>query len=133
MESQNELPLPFRNKNARMPNKIHQTVYRSRRMIKWIETSETSDLEKCSEAPKKQAKKTSNLLWTWMHCLKGITQKNPVEVRLTANVGILHTLEFTRRKVLFDCCTEYKGESPNNELKSGLDLKNQIVGVLIKL
>ena len=46
--------------------------------------------------------------------------------------GVNHPRKPDKIRVVFDCSAEYKGSSLNKELISGLDLTNQIVGVLTR-
>ena len=46
--------------------------------------------------------------------------------------GVYNENKPNKIRVVFDCSTEYQGRSLNNELMSGPDLTNQIIGVLIR-
>ena len=46
--------------------------------------------------------------------------------------GVYNANKPNEIRVVFDCSTEYQKRSLNNELMSGPDLTNQIIGVLIR-
>ena len=46
--------------------------------------------------------------------------------------GVVHQAKPWKVRVVFDCNAEYRGTSLNNQLISGPDLANQLVGVLTK-
>ena len=46
--------------------------------------------------------------------------------------GVNHASKTDKVRIVFDCSANYGGTSLNNKLLSGLDLTNQLAGVLIR-
>ena len=54
------------------------------------------------------------------------------EMQVHTHHGVYNENKPSKIRVVFDCSTKYQGRSLNSELMSGLDLTNQISGVLIR-
>ena len=115
-----ELPLPFRN-DPKMLNNRHQALQRLTYLKNKLERNPTFF---------GHYKEFMDTLFQRGHAKK--STKPPAESKCwyVPHHGVYNDNKPNRIRVVFYCSAEYKGASLNNELMSGLDLTNQIVGVL---
>jgi len=116
------VPLPFRDKDLEMPNNRSQALKRLMSL-------------------KKRFMKDNSLFKDYKGfmdnlCLKGYAKESNASPRgktwYIPHHGIYHPSKPGKIRVVFDCSAEFKGKSINNELLSGPDLTNQIVGILTR-
>ena len=122
VNKQYSLPLPFRDENISLPNNREVAIKRlrslKRRLMK--ENDFYNDYKTFMD----------NLL------SKGYAEKvkvTPIEegqVWYLPHHGVYHPNKPGKIRVVFDCGSEFQGETLNKNLLSGPDLTNQLVGVL---
>ena len=122
------MPLPFRHKEAEMPNNRSQAVNRLNGLI-------------CTLRRKPQMEKD---YFEFMEKIldKGHASPVPLEdikaksqsrkVWYLPHFGVYHPKKPTQIRVVFDSSAEYSDVSLNKELLSGPDLMNSLLGVLIR-
>ena len=123
-----EMPLPFRQKEVRMPNNYAQALNRLRGLLRTL--SKKPQMQKdyfafmekilerdhASPVPPEDArnKARSGQVWYLPH------------------FGVYHPKKPTQIRVVFDSSAEYNGVSLNKELLPGPDMMNSLFGVLIR-
>ena len=119
------LPLPFRDKDVRLPNNhdvaAQRTLSLSRRFRKdqiyaaEYKTFMENVLQKgyAEKVPQEELQGTDGHVWYIPH--HGVYHKQKGKLR-----------------VVFDCSSSYKGKSLNTELLQGPDLANPLLGVLLR-
>ena len=123
-----EMPLPFRQKNVKMPNNRVQAVnclYGLLRTLKkkpQMEKDYFTFMEKilskghASPVPSDEIK----------------PKERPGELWYLPHFGVYHPKKPTQIRVVFDSLAEYEGVSLNKELLPGPDMMNSLLGVLIR-
>ena len=118
-----EMPLPFKNDETTLPNNKYQTPQRLTPLINKFQRNLKfyshymgfmNTLMRNRYAKKSTDSGTEGKCWFIPH--HRVYNGNQLE----------------KIRVVFDCSTEYQGRSLNNELLSGPNLTNQIIGVLIR-
>ena len=118
-----EVPLPFRNTGIQLPDKRNQAVkmlhHLKRRLIKdplFFEECkrQMEDLVFKCYAKKTDVKPDNGKLWYLPHH----DVKHPSKPRIV--------------RIVFNCSTNYGGDSPNCNLLLGSDLTNQLIGMLMR-
>ncbi|KAL0151450.1 hypothetical protein M9458_053236 [Cirrhinus mrigala] len=119
------LPLPFRDKDATLPNNYEMAAQRMLNLAKRF----------------KKDSAYANEYATFMEDVlrKGYAEKVPQEQLQMSNGhvwyiphhGVYHKQK-AKLRVVFDCSCSYKGESLNSKLLQGPDLTNPLLGVLLR-
>eukprot|EP00794_Sanderia_malayensis_P004020 gene4020-4569_t len=119
------LPLPFRNPHVCMPNNRDQAMKRA----KWT---------------KRRLQKDPTFYNDYIKFMNDIIGKGYAK-KVEANYdipgkqwyiphhGVYHPKKPEKIRVVFDCSAQYEGTCLNKELLQGLDLTNQLVGVLFAI
>ncbi|XP_028395685.1 uncharacterized protein LOC114519713 [Dendronephthya gigantea] len=125
-EGHYEIPLPFRTENIEMPNNKMQAIKRA----EWQKKKMLKN-EKYREDYK-----------TFMEDViaKGYAERIPAESPLPENGkvwyiphhGVYHPKKPEKIRVVFDCSSRFQGTSINDQLLSGPNLTNTLVGVLTR-
>ena len=121
-----EMPLPFKQESIMLPNKKEVALKR---------------LNKLKGRLKSDSKYKADYLAFMSDIISdGHAEKVPVEEVLTTNGqvwyiphhGVYHPKKPGRIRVVFNCSVEFAGESLNRHLLQGLDLTNNLIGVLCR-
>ena len=118
-----ELPLPFKNDDTTLPNNRYQALQR----LKHLKNKFQRNLTFCSHY-----KEFMNTLMRNGYAKKSTDSATEGKCWYIPHHGVYNENKPNKIRVVFDCSTEYQGKSLNNELMSGHDLTNQIIGVLIR-
>ncbi|XP_028412945.1 uncharacterized protein LOC114535824 [Dendronephthya gigantea] len=121
-----EIPLPFREDDLELPNNKKLAAYRLRNL--------KSRFDKDERYKEDYVKFMNEMI------KKGHAEKIPPEEESAKNGkiwyiphhGVYHPKKPGKIRVVFDCSSEYKGESINKHLLQGPDLTNKLTGVLIR-
>ena len=118
-----EMPLPFRQKNAKMPNNRVQALNRLYGLLRTLKKKpHFTFMEKilskghASPVPPDEIK----------------PKEKPGELWYLPHLGVYHPKKPTQIQVVFDSSAEYEGVSLNKELLPGPDMMNSLLGVLIR-
>ena len=122
IEDHYELPLLLR-KDQKRPNNRHQALKRLKHLKNKLERNPIFF---------GHHKELMDTLFQRGHTRK--SSKPPAENKCwyVPHHGVYNDNKLNKIRVVFDCSAEYKGASLNNELMSGPDLTNQILGVLMR-
>ena len=121
-----EMPLPFRQKNVKMPNNHVQAVNRLYGLL-------------CTLKKKPQMEKDYFTFMEKILCKghaspvppdKMKPKERPGELWYLPHFGVYHPKKPTQIRVVFDSSAEYEGVSLNKELLPGPDMMNSLLGVL---
>ena len=118
-----ELPLPFKNDDTILPNNRYQALQR----LTHLKNKFQRNLTFCSHY-----KEFMNTLMRNGYAKKSTDSATEGKCWYIPQHGVYNENKPNKIRVVFDCSTEYQGRSLNNELMSGPDLTNQIIGVLIR-
>ncbi|XP_028417981.1 uncharacterized protein LOC114542688 [Dendronephthya gigantea] len=121
-----EIPLPFKDQTAKLPNNRSMAVNRLRPLKKRLESNaayredylkfmqKVIDSGYAEKVPVQQRKVTDKPVWYIPHH------------------GVYHPKKPNKIRVVFDCSAQFHGESLNNHLLQGPDLTNNLTGVLCR-
>ena len=118
-----ELPLPFKNDDATLPNNRYQALQRLKHLKNKFQRNPTF----CSHY-----KEFMNTLMRNEYAKKSTGTTTEGKCCYIPHHGVYNKNKPNKIRVVFDCSTEYQGRSLNSELMPGPDLTNQIIGVLIR-
>ena len=118
-----EFPLSFKNDDTTLPNNRYQALQR----LKHLKNKFQRNLTFC-----RHYKEFMNTLITNGYAKKSTNSATEGKCWYIPHHGVYNENKPNKIRVVFDCSTEYQGRSLNNELTSGPDLTNQIIGVLIR-
>ena len=117
------VPLPLKSKDVNLPNNVVLALKKlnclHRRFLKDNHFHEMYKTFIADMIAKEYAGKADN------NCKSGKTWYIP-------HHGVVHPAKPGKVCVVFDCSVKYRGTSLNNQLISGPDLTNQLVGVLTR-
>ena len=118
-----ELPLPFKSNDTILPNNRYQAL----RILKHLKNKFQRNPTFCSHY-----KEFMNTLMRKGYAKKSTDSSTEGKWWYIPLHGVYSENKPNKIRVVFGCSTEYQGRSLNNELMSGPDLTNQIIGVLIR-
>ncbi|XP_028407542.1 uncharacterized protein LOC114530160 [Dendronephthya gigantea] len=121
-----EIPLPFKNDDIKLPNNRNLAVFRLQQLKSRFK-NDTTYKEDYVTFMKEMIK-------------KGYAEQVPSNEETTEpgkcwyipHHGVYHPKKPKKIRVVFDCSSQYKGESLNQYLLQGPDLTNKLIGVLTR-
>ena len=121
-----EMPLPFRQQDAAMPNNRSQAAHRLNGLLKTLKRKPQMQKDYLEFMEKVIVKGHASPV------PPGEIQAQPGRIWYLPHFGVYHPRKPTQIRVVFDSSAEFKGVSLNKELLAGPDLMNSLLGVLIR-
>ena len=123
-----EMPLPFRQKNVKMPNNRVQSVNHLYGLLRTLKKKPQMERDYFSFMEKILCKGHASPVP--LDELK--PKEGPGELWYLPHFGVHHLKKPTQIRVVFDLSGKYEGVSLNKELLPGPDRMNSLLGVLIR-
>ena len=123
-----EMPLPFRQKNVKMPNNRVQAVNRLYGLLRTLKKKPQMERDYFSFMEKILCKGHASPVP--LDELK--PKEGPGELWYLPHFGVHHLKKPAQIRVVFDLSSKYEGVSLNKELLPGPDRMNSLLGVLIR-
>ena len=136
-EGPHELPIPWRNPEAIIPNNYSVGKYRLESLKKSLVKKELfkrydAEVEKmltsgyAEKVPQAEIKRQTGRMWYLPH--HGVTSdKKPGKLR----IGVTSDKKPGKLRIVFDCAAKFEGESLNDKCYQGPDLNNKLLTVLL--